>query len=180
MRAERVEKLFWYSGWLYDFTKIATIILVLGLLVNYFFFSFLVVRGKSMYPSYKDGDVMLVNKLAYITSSPKRGDVVGMYFPGETQRRFIKRVIGLPGETVKVASGKVYINGVQLNEPYLSSDITTTPDLERTLQSGEYFVFGDNRPDSSDSRAWGSVPQSFIVGKAVHKLFSLPSQNSVD
>lgn len=181
MRAERVERLFWYTGWLYDFTKIATIVLVLGLLVNYFFVSFLVVRGKSMYPNYKDGQVMLVNKLAYLTSSPQRGDVVGMYFPGETQKRFIKRVIGLPGETVKVSGGKVYIDGKLLDEPYLSSSVTTTPDLERTLQSGEYFVFGDNRPDSSDSRAWGSVPQSFIVGKAVQKLFSLPSQDtSVD
>jgi len=178
MKSERAEKLYWYTGWLYDFTKIATIILVLGLLVNYFFYSVLVVRGKSMDPTFKDGQVMLVNKIAYITSSPQRGDVVGMYFPGETQKRFIKRIIGLPGETIEIKEGKVYVNGQLLNEPYLDPSVFTLPDLTRKLQSGEYFVIGDNRSNSSDSRAWGPVPQSFITGKAVHRLFSLPSQET--
>lgn len=178
MKSNRVEKLFWYVGWLYDFTKVATIILVVGLLIHYFFLSVLVVRGRSMVPNYQDGDVMLVNKLSYITSSPKRGDVVGMYFPGETQKRFIKRVIALPKETIKIERGKIYINGKKLEEDYLDLKVVTLPEMEKTLAEGEYFVCGDNRSGSSDSRAWGPVPESFIVGKAVTRLLQLPSNSN--
>lgn len=176
MQAKLADKLFWFSGWVYDFSKIATFLLVIGLIVYYFFFSVLVVRGKSMETKYIDGDVLMVNKIAYMTSKPQRGDVVAMFFPGETQKRFIKRVVGLPGDTVTVQAGRVFINGKALPEPYLQQGIETFPDSTRQLQAGEYMVFGDNRPVSSDSRAWGPVPQSFIIGKVTTKLFKVPSQ----
>jgi signal peptidase I len=176
MQGTKAEKLFWYTGWLYDFTKIATILLVLVILANYFIVSVLVVRGKSMDPNFKDGDVLVLNKLVYLLSPPQRGDVVGMYYPGETQKRFIKRVIGLPGEEIEVRGGKVYANGQLIEESYLDASVITLPNLKRTLQKGEYFVFGDNRANSSDSRAWGPVSKSFIVGKATVKVLSLPPQ----
>jgi signal peptidase I len=176
MKNTVLEKLFWVSGWTYDFTKIATIFLMIGLLSHYFFFSVLIVRGKSMEPNYVDGDVVGVNKIAYIVSTPKRGDVIAMFFPGETQKRFIKRVIGLPGETIRIADGLVYVNGTLLVEGYLSPELLTIPNLERKLVEGEYFVLGDNRVASSDSRAWGAVPESFIIGKALVNIAKLPSR----
>jgi signal peptidase I len=176
MKNTVLEKLFWVSGWTYDFTKIATIFLMIGLLSHYFFFSVLIVRGKSMEPNYGDGDVVGVNKIAYIVSTPKRGDVIAMFFPGETQKRFIKRVIGLPGETIRIADGLVYVNGTLLVEGYLSPELLTIPNLERKLVEGEYFVLGDNRVASSDSRAWGAVPESFIIGKALVNIAKLPSR----
>ncbi len=176
MKNTVLEKLFWVSGWTYDFTKIATIFLMIGLLSHYFFFSVLIVRGKSMEPNYVDGDVVGVNKIAYIVSTPKRGDVIAMFFPGETQKRFIKRVVGLPGETIRIADGLVYVNGTLLVEGYLSPELLTIPNLERKLVEGEYFVLGDNRVASSDSRAWGAVPESFIIGKALVNIAKLPSR----
>lgn len=174
---QRLERVFWITGWVYDFTKVAVVLLLVGLVINYFFFSVLIVRGASMVPNYTDGQTFVVNKLAYKLGSPKRGDAIAMYFPGEVQEHFIKRIIGLPGEKISIQSGKVYVNGQLLSEPYLTSSITTTPDMTRTLQPNEYFVLGDNRAVSSDSRAWGPVPASFIVGRVDGYLFKLPSTN---
>lgn len=171
-----LDRLFWFSGWTYDFTKVATIFLLVGLLTHYFFFSLLIVRGKSMEPGFIDGDALVINKIVYEISTPKRGDVIAMYFPGETQKRFIKRIIGLPGETVKVTDGNVYINDRLLPEDYLDPSIITIPSLENKLGAGEYFVFGDNRALSSDSRAWGPVPKSFIIGQVTTKFAHFPSQ----
>jgi signal peptidase I len=165
------ERLFWVSGWIYDFSKVATVLLIIGLAVHYFFFTALVVRGKSMAPTYNDGQILLVNKIAYLAGTPKRGDVVAMFFPGETEKRFIKRVIALPGEMVVVKQGFIFINGERLQEAYLSNPVITLPELERQLVEGEYFVMGDNRQNSSDSRAWGPVPESFIIGKIAGTIY---------
>ncbi|MEX1052046.1 MAG: signal peptidase I [Patescibacteria group bacterium] len=164
---------------MYDFSKLATIILVLGLITHYFFYSALVVRGQSMEPSFHDGQVLAVSKISYQIGNPERGDIVAMFFPGETDKRFIKRVIGLPGETVVVSDGLVYINGQALPEAYLPSGQATVPELTRLLGQDEYFVLGDNRSNSSDSRAWGPVPESFIVGKASARLFSVGADESL-
>lgn len=149
--------------------------LLIGLITHYFFYSVMIVRGKSMEPNFVDGQVLVINKIAYHLGSPARGDVIAMYFPGETEKRFIKRIIALPGETVAVKDGKTYLNGQPLDEAYLPKDLETMPDLNRTLQRGEYFVMGDNRPFSSDSRAWGAVPSSFVVGRVGNSLFQLRS-----
>lgn len=172
-RSSLAERFYWVSGWVYDFSKIATILLLVGLATHYFFFTALIVRGKSMLPTYEDGQVLAVNKITYLTSTPHRGDVVAMFFPGETEKRFIKRVVALPGETVVIKGGRLYINNLLQLEPYVRKGVITVPDLERTLVAGEYFVMGDNRNNSSDSRAWGPVPESFIVGKVVGHLGKL-------
>ncbi len=169
------ERLYWVTGWIYDFSKIATILLLVGLFTHYFLFTVLVVRGKSMLPTHHDGQVLSVNKIAYLTGAPRRGDVVAMFFPGETEKRFIKRVVGLPGETITIRQSKIFINNARLDESYIGDTVVTVPELQRTLVEGEYFVMGDNRQNSSDSRAWGPVPESFIIGKIVGHVVDLAS-----
>ncbi len=171
------ERLFWFSGWVYDFSKVATLLLVIGLTIHYFFFTILVVRGKSMLPTYHDGQILTVNKIAYLIDHPHRGDVIAMYFPGETEKRFIKRIIALPGEKIQILGGQVLVNDKVLDESYLPDGLTTQPDMDRLLVAGEYFAMGDNRQNSSDSRAWGPVPESFIVGKAGRVIFRLGDQD---
>jgi signal peptidase I len=177
MQKATTERLFWFSGWAYDFSKYATGVLIIGLIVHYFFFSLLVVRGDSMIPNYRDGQIYIIDKIHYRLTSPQRGEAIAMFFPGETQKHFIKRVIGLPGEMISVRSNQVYINNQLLAEPYLMTGVPTGPDVERTLGPNEYFVMGDNRSVSSDSRAWGPVPANFIIGRIGPRLFSLPSQS---
>lgn len=176
MRAKKIEKLFWVTGWIYDFSKIATVLLILGLLTHYFFLTVLVVRGKSMLPNFTDGEVLVINKIAYRFAPPVRGDVVAMYWPGETEKRFIKRIVGLPNETIRVEGGRVYINDTILDENYLDTITVTSSELTRILQADEYFVLGDNRIASSDSRAWGPVPKSFLIGKVGSEIFQLSAQ----
>lgn len=178
MERAKAERLFWFTGWIYDFSKIATLLLLVGLVTHYFFVTFLVVKGASMEPNYHDGKVMMVNKIGYRLSRPQQGDVVAMYFPGETQKRFIKRVIALPGETVAIKDGHITVNDTQIDEAYLDPSVVSSPDMERTLQQEEYFVMGDNRSVSSDSRAWGPVPRSFIVGRVAG--YSPPAPPTVD
>lgn len=161
------------AGWAYDFSRVATFLLLIGLITHYFFYSVMIVRGVSMEPNYTDGHVLAINKIAYQFGTPARGDVIAMYFPGETEKRFVKRVIALPGETVAITNGRTLINSQPLAEEYLPDDLETIPDLTRTLHAGEYFVMGDNRPFSSDSRGWGAVPSSFIIGKVTNPLFQL-------
>ncbi len=177
-RGERAERLFWVTGWIYDFSKVATTLLIVGLVTHYFLFTVLIVRGQSMVPNYVDGEVLTVNKISYLVGSPQRGDVVAMFFPGETEKRFIKRIVGLPGERVTVSNGHMLINGQVLKEAYLPKNLATIPDSDRTLQTGEYFAMGDNRSVSSDSRAWGPVPQSFIIGKVTHRLVQFGSSQT--
>lgn len=178
MKRQSIERVFWITGWIYDFSKIATILLVVGLLTHYFFVTVLVVRGESMLPNYTDGEVLTVNKITYRFSQPLRGDVVAMYWPGETEKRFVKRIVGLPGETVRVDDGQVYINNALITESYLESDVTTSSEIVRVLQNNEYFVLGDNRSASSDSRAWGPVPKTFLIGKVGTEIFRLPAANA--
>jgi signal peptidase I len=177
-RGQLLEKIFWTGGWIYDFSRFATTLLIVGLLTHYFLFTILIVRGKSMEPNYLDGEVYAVNKFSYLVEKPHRYDVVAMYFPGETEKRFIKRVIGLPNETVSVVNGHLYINGKALPEDFLDPSVATIPDMERKLENGEFFVMGDNRNVSSDSRAWGPVPRSFIIGKVGFVIINKNPTNS--
>ncbi len=123
------------------------------------------VEGDSMQPGLNATEYVLVNKLAYLFSGPARGDVIVFHYPLNPQEDFIKRVIGLPGDTVKVTPTQIIINGVALKEPYISEALNATPH-EFKLGADEYFVMGDNRPFSSDSRTWGPVPKDYIIGKA--------------
>jgi signal peptidase I len=123
------------------------------------------VEGSSMEPSLHDGEFVVINRLAYRWAEPDRGEIIVFRYPLDPERRFIKRIIGLPGDEVSVSQGIVYINGIPLEEPY----INTPPiyDGEWPVEEGRYFVLGDNRNNSSDSQNWGSLESEDIIGKAV-------------
>lgn len=130
------------------------------------------VSGSSMYPTFHDSDYIITDKISYKFSSPKRDEVIVFKNPKEKSQDFIKRIIGLPGDTVKIEGGKVYVNGKLLDEPYLSPDLITDPgsfsqegEEIKVDQPNVYFVLGDNRPRSSDSREWGFVSKDEIIGR---------------
>jgi signal peptidase I len=122
------------------------------------------IEGNSMEPNLHDSEYVLIDKISYRLHPPERGDVIVFERPGE-ERDYIKRVIGLPGDTVEVRGGQVWVNGVALDEPYLSQTIRTEMPA-RVVQSSHYFVMGDNRNNSSDSRSFGAIAEEAIVGRA--------------
>lgn len=123
------------------------------------------VDGYSMNPTLQNGEYILVNKLAYKTGEPQRGDIVVFVFPMDPQEDLIKRIIGLPGEKVAIHNGIVTINDVQINEPYIAA--APLYDGEWVVSDGQLFVLGDNRNESKDSHQWGLLPVENVVGKAV-------------
>jgi signal peptidase I len=123
------------------------------------------VDGFSMRPTLQDGEYILVNKLAYKTGEPHRGDIVVFIFPVNPAEDLIKRVIGLPGESVAIHNGMVSVNGVVLTEPYIASP--PAYDNEWVIPEGQLFVLGDNRNDSRDSHQWGFLPIENVIGRAV-------------
>ncbi len=123
------------------------------------------VDGYSMEPTMQNGEFVLVNKLAYKFSSPKIGDVIVFRYPRDPSQEYIKRVIGLPGDQVKISNGQVYVNGQALYEPYIAAK--PAYQAEWTVPQDELFVLGDNRNNSSDSHSWGPLPIENIVGKAL-------------
>lgn len=124
------------------------------------------VEGMSMEPGLNSNEYVLVNKVSYLFQSPERGDVIVFHYPRNTSVDYIKRVIGLPGDTVQIDSTHVWVNGVLLNEPYISAPVNPRAKTWK-IPPNSYFVMGDNRQVSDDSRYWDYVPKSFIVGKAV-------------
>ena len=123
------------------------------------------VQGVSMHPSFENEELLLTEKVSYRFSSPNRGDVIVFEAPIERKADFIKRIIGIPGDTVKIVDGNVYINSVKLDENYIMG--TTEGDKTFTLGESEYFVLGDNRTASSDSRVFGPIKKNAIRGKVL-------------
>jgi len=145
------------------------ILITLALAVAIFFLlhltlqSFVVVEH-CMEPNLHEGERLLVNKVVYNFHDPERGDVIILDPPFETDEVYIKRIIGLPGDTVEVKDGAVYINGTKLDEPYIKEPPHYTYGPEE-IPEGEYFVLGDNRNNANDSHKWGTVPGENIIGK---------------
>lgn len=129
------------------------------------------IKGASMEPNFPDGEFLLTDKVSYRFREPQRGEVVIFKAPVAPDEEFIKRIIALPGEKIKVNNGHIFINGKELNEPYISDSLLTSTgnflvDKEFTVPAGELFVIGDNRNHSSDSRHWGPVKKTAITGRA--------------
>lgn len=123
------------------------------------------VDGFSMEPTLESGEFVVVNKLAYRLSEPARGDIVVFRYPYDPQQEYIKRIIGLPGDTIEIANGVVSVNGESLEEPYIAAAPAYQTTL--TIPEGSVFVLGDNRNNSSDSHNWGALPVEYLVGKAL-------------
>lgn len=119
-----------------------------------------------MQPDLINNQYVLVNKLAYLFHAPERGDVIVFHLPIDTNKDLIKRVIGVPGDVIIIDSKTVRVNGVLLNEPYIMAPVNPAGS-KWVVPPNDYFVMGDNRPLSDDSRDWGFVPKDYIVGKAV-------------
>ncbi|PSO44779.1 MAG: signal peptidase I [Parcubacteria group bacterium SW_4_49_11] len=166
------------------FIRFVLILAIVFWLIRSFVMQPFIVRGSSMEHTFSNGDYVIIEKLSYRMGEPQRGDIV-IFNAGFTssapddQSFFIKRVVGLPGETVRVQNNKVIIrnsshpNGRILREPYLDEGVRTKPrEYNRvTLASDEYFVMGDNRPNSSDSRVWGALNEKKIVGKPLVRAY---------
>lgn len=145
--------------------------------VRYFVAQPFVVEGESMHPTFESGDYLIVDELSYRLGDPKRGDVVVFRYPGDPSIFYIKRIIGLPGETVHINRGITSISKVDgstliLNESYVVAE-DATYSLDTALGSDQFFVMGDNRPRSSDSRVWGPLPRKDMIGRAYIRLLPL-------
>jgi signal peptidase I len=123
------------------------------------------IDGSSMEPNLHHGEFVIVSKVNYKIGEPERGDVVVFDFPRNITQEYIKRIIGLPGEEIKIEDGQVYVNGEALVEPYLK--LEPYYEGEWQVQDNELFVLGDNRNNSSDSHNWGMVPMENVVGEAL-------------
>ena len=162
---------------IWDLSKVLILSLVIIIPIRYFFFQPFVVSGSSMEPNFSNGDYLIIDEITYRLSEPKRGEVVVMRFPGDTSQFFIKRIIGLPGEKITIEDGTVQVRTSDdtfvLQEIYLARGTRTTGNTELTLDEDEYFVLGDNRSASSDSRSWGPLLRDNIIGRAWLRLLPL-------
>jgi signal peptidase I len=159
----------------WELLRFAAIALVIVVPIRVFIIEPFVVSGSSMFPTFKDGDYLIVDKISYELGDPKRDDVIIFRYPNDTTKYFIKRVIGLPNETVNIAGSTVTIttqeggaHSFTLDEPYVKN--TSDKGAHFELKTDEYFVMGDNRSASSDSRYWGAVPRKLMIGRALVRL----------
>ncbi len=141
--------------------------IVASVLIITFLYQPVKVEGTSMLPELRDQDRLFINKFAYRVEKITRGDVVVFYYPRDPQKSYIKRVIGLPGDDIRIDDGRLYVNGRRVSEPYVPvqyRDTRSVPEL--VVPPGGYFVMGDHRSISSDSRDFGPVDRALIYGKA--------------
>ncbi len=162
-------KSFFTFSW--DIIKVAAIALVLAGLVRYFLVQPFFVEGASMEPNFEDGQYLLIDEISYYFKPVERGEVIVFHYPLDTSKYYIKRVVGLPNETVEIKNGGVVIyndgnpDGFITQENYLPREGITAGNVKKKLGRDEYFVLGDNRLASSDSRQWGILPKNDIVGR---------------
>lgn len=156
---------FGIRSWLQDMLETLLLALIIFLIINTLTGRYQV-HGQSMEPSLHDGQYLIASKVTYWLHPPERGDIVVLHPPaGQGTIPYIKRVIGLPGDEVEIREGRVWVNGIALNEPYISGPPAYSESL--VVKEGNYFVLGDNRNNSSDSHAWGQLPGDHIIGKTI-------------
>ncbi len=166
---------------LWEMVRFVALALIIVIPIRAYVAQPFVVSGSSMDPTFKNGDYLIIDEISYRFHEPERDDVVVFRYPKDPKKFFIKRIIGLPGETLDIKDGLVTIYNpinkkeIKMNEPYVVNQSGGNTHFE--LREGEYFVMGDNRPASSDSRYWGSVPRENIVGHALIRLLPLNKIN---
>jgi signal peptidase I len=167
-----------------EILRIVILALIIVLPIRFFIFQPFVVKGASMEPNFDQGDYLIIDEISYRFREPKRGEVIVFRFPLNPSQRFIKRIVGLPGETIEIKEGKVIIKSegeVQtLNEKYLSSINFDGREYNFTLKENEYFVLGDNRNFSYDSRYFGPLNKKFIVGRVILRLWPIKNISKIE
>ncbi|OGG47614.1 signal peptidase I [Candidatus Kaiserbacteria bacterium RIFCSPHIGHO2_01_FULL_49_13] len=162
-----------------EILRFSIIALLIVLPVRVFIAQPFIVSGASMEPTFENGEYLIIDELSYRFEPPKRGEVVIFRYPKDPSKFFIKRIIGLPDETVELRGSKVIIHnqelpgGFTIEEPYLPTNVKREDYLTTTLRDNEYFVLGDNRGASSDSRIWGTLPAENITGRAIVRLLPI-------
>lgn len=155
------------AGCLYELTRGVIAFFIIVFLVHFFLATLFIVSGSSMEPNFLESQLIVVEKITHLKAPPKRGEVVGLRFPGDPERRkYIKRIVALPGEKIEIKDGQVKINGNLLLESYLPADLKTEGSVNLALDPDEYYILGDNRPVSNDSRYFGPISQKYIIGRA--------------
>lgn len=174
------EALVGFFGVVWEFVEAVVFALMIFFVCYLLLFQPNQVKGHSMESTFHDGEYILTDKISYRLGAPKRGDIVVFRSPKNAEVDFIKRIIGLPGEKIKISNGKVYLNGQILDESaYLDPSVSTGPESfllenrEIIVPSGKYFAMGDNRPGSSDSRDFGPVLPSEFVGKVFFRYWPM-------
>lgn len=160
----------------YETLRTIVLVLLAAFLVRSFIAQPFVVQGRSMEPTFHHQDYLVVDKVNYRLNPPQRGDIVVFKAPEDPSQNYIKRIVGLPGETVTIENNSISINGTAIDEPYISELLPQAASLgsfflEQPLGADEYFVLGDNRDHSSDSRRWGPLPERNIIGRALITVF---------
>ena len=162
------------AGTFFHWTRDLCLSVFLAVIVILFLYQPVKVEGTSMMPTLDDQERIFINKFVYRFESIDRGDTVVFWYPGDPTKSYIKRVIGIPGDRVEVDEGTVIINGKPLEEEYVPAEFRDSSSMTaRRVPPGEYFVLGDHRSSSNDSRAWGMVPRRYIYGKAVFVYWPL-------
>lgn len=161
-----------------EWAKVIVLALLISMPIRIFIAEPFIVSGASMDPTFATGQFLIVDRLTYRLDKPSRGDVVVFQYPNDPSTYFIKRIVGLPGETIKIADGIISVTDLSvseeatiLEEPYIDSSHRSHEDLLAILGPNEYFVMGDNRKESSDSRTWGPLDEQRIVGRPIMRLF---------
>lgn len=169
--ANKKEAVKGYWSYFLELVKVVIVSMLIVVPVRYFFIQPFFVSGASMQPQFYNGEYLIIDEFTYRTEAPKRGDVIVFRYPKDPSQFYIKRIIGLPGETVGIKDGKPEIFnlenpwGLVLDEPYLKSGEITRGDMSIKIEPDNFFVMGDNRQQSSDSRIWGTVDEKYIIGK---------------
>ncbi|MDP3954603.1 MAG: signal peptidase I [bacterium] len=165
-------------AFIWETVKIIGLSLIIIIPIRYFIVQPFFVKGASMEQTFEDGEYILIDEISYRFKEPERGDIVVFRFPEDKSKFFIKRVIGLPGETVEIKNDQVFIfnsaspDGLKLDESgYISSGQHTVGNMKVKLDQKEYFVMGDNRLESYDSRRWGAVGRSSITGRVFFRAW---------
>lgn len=163
----------------FDFLKVFLIAVAIIIPIRWFLFQPFVVTGDSMLPTFQDGNYLIVDEFSYHLRDPGRGEVVVLRFPRDPSQFFIKRIVGLPGERIVIENTAIIIyntehpDGMVLQESYLPKEAVTYGNVNKVLASDEFFVLGDNRLSSSDSRLWGALPRKNVVGRVYLRLLPI-------
>ena len=166
---------------IWEILKIVFIALVIVIPIRYFLFQPFIVKGQSMEPNFEDSNYLIVDELSFRFRDPQRGEVVVFRYPKNISQRFIKRIIGLPGDKIEVKAGSIMVNDQVLDESkYLPSGVQTPGNIQTSLNENEYFVLGDNRISSFDSRQWGLLPRKNIIGRVLIRAWPITTLTKIE